>query len=127
MTKPKKEIEATRELAKQILGILDFDDSKEESLSEEDITNRAFDADLFYKKWFKRFLAKLTYEHLKQMGSEAVTPVMMSFHNGILFGFQIIDDWFKVQSNIVGEEMTKALKKEEPETGIPTIGENPIE
>jgi hypothetical protein len=94
--------------------------AEEENLSEIDVANRASDADLFYRKWFKKFLAKITAEDLKTFANDRDA----GFHNGSLYMIQLIKDWFDKQTSI---SQDKPKSPEEPENGLPTVGDNPIQ
>jgi hypothetical protein len=75
---------------------------------------------MFYHKWFKKFMSKITAEDLKAFANDRDAP----FHNGSLYMIQLVTDWFDKQTSI---SQNKTNPPEESNNGIPPVGENPIE
>lgn len=124
MKNEEKITQAQKDSYQRILQALDIEVIKED-VSETDIEDRAHDAELFYKQWAKDLLMRLTFEQVKQLGSQGINEVMVAFNNGVLYGFQILDDWFAKQLTIC-ESKQPGNKQGESDTGINPVGGNPL-
>lgn len=118
-----EELKAARELNLQILGQLDpkeLNALADEHLSDEQIRNRAADAEIFYTKHFEGYLKRILLLQLKNMGELAETPGQVLFYRGELALIDLIDTWFKEQFQISRSRFDKPTKKE-GDTQIPSI------
>ncbi len=129
MTDKKLDIDALlkeyKESTQKILELLDEsvinleDDNAQEKIKEEEVNERATDAELFWRKYMKKKLKLMTFQAVRRMGQEAIVPVQVSFHRGILFAYQEILDFFNTQIGISAENR----KKPEDNKEIKPIGE----
>ncbi len=114
-----------KESTQKILELLDEsvinleDDNAQEKIKEEEVNERAIDAELFWRKYMKKKLKLMTFQAIRRMGQEATVPVQVSFHRGILFAYQELFDWFNTQIGISAENR----KKVNTDEGIKTVGE----
>lgn len=117
MTTEEKELKAATLETKRILNILDkdvgesLDEKHQEIISDNDRINRAKQADIFYKQFFYKKLQQEAYLELVYRLGTADTMGQIMFHKGILYGLQMIDDWFKEQVNI---SLNRFEKPEKP-------------
>lgn len=124
MTEKENIVKATKETYQKILNLLD-PESLKENLSETDINDRAHDADTFRRQWFGKFLDQITFEQVKQLGNNSTADVLVAFHNGVLYGYQVISDWFEKQRGICAKN-NPTTEDLGTGTGISPVGGNPI-
>ena len=76
----------------------------EELMTDDEQSVRAADAELFYRKHFKKFILLKEYEWLRSLGAKEVsfkeTLGQTAWHQGGLAMLKEIFDWFKDQNRI---------------------------
>ena len=120
----KKTIEqVAKEETHRILAHLSPDELLElekQELTQEELENRANNAELFYKSHFEKVIKLFTFRELLEMGKEAETKDQVLFYRGVIYGLQFINDWFEDQVKI---SLAKFDKEETPTEGpIPPLG-----
>lgn len=113
----KEELKAAIELNREILAQMDPEKllgMMDEDFNENEITTRAADSEIFYKKHFERTLSLLINQELKNLGEKAETPGQILFYRGSLYFADLIKVWFEKQVQI---SLGRFEKEEEPEPG----------
>ena len=83
-------------------------------LTDEELTARAGDAEIFYKNHFKKILDLLIYRQQINIIDTAKTIEQLLFVRGTLNGFYLIEEWFGEQ---VGLSVSRFDKEEKSEPG----------
>jgi hypothetical protein len=113
---------------KKILEFLDegvlnlVDDTGKEKLKEEEINERATDAELFWRKYYKKRMKVKIYELLYEMCLKAEIPTQVTYYRGMLENCNDEIRWFTEQIGISAENRKKVDLPE----GIKPVGESPV-
>lgn len=91
----------------KIQELIDIDNAE---LSEGDYKERAAEAEVFYKRYFKKTLQAFLLGEYKYLGDLAENEQMLLFGRGHIDMLQKIDKWFQQQSGVI------ELNKEEGST-----------
>jgi len=82
--------------------------------TEEQLSDRAADVELFYKKWGEKILKILIFKQLQLIGTQSQSLEDLWFARGTINGFKIIQEWFNDKS----QQSTSRLDKPEEESGL---------
>lgn len=113
----REELKAAKELNLKLLAQMDPEkllQMMDEEFNENEISARAADAEIFYKKHFERTLSLLINQELKNLGEQAETTGQVLFYRGALYFADLIKTWFDSQVQI---SLGRFEKEEEPEPG----------
>jgi hypothetical protein len=91
----------------------------EKEMKEQDVQELAVDAELFWRKYYKKRFKTQLLKMAITIGQVAEIPVQSAFYRGILFAYQEERDWFNKQVGISAENR----KKPETSSEIKTAGE----
>ena len=122
--KESKELKAAKNLNKEILGDIgkSIIELEKETLTDEELRNRAGDIEVFYETHFKKILALKEIEWLRSLGTNAETPGQIIWHRGAIHCLNEMKLWCENQVKI---SRSRFQKEEESEPGkiFPPVGE----